>query len=451
MPDALIVDDDPPHLEALCSLVEQEGFTTRGTSTIAEARGALGERLPDVIVTDLMLPDGSGLDLLRDLDGQPRRPEIILVTGHATVESAVTAMRLGVLDYLTKPIDLPRLKSVLENVTRTLDMRHEIGNLRGELRKLGRLGQLIGASPAIQQVYDMIARVAPTDATVLVQGESGTGKELVAQTIHELSRRRRGPFLAINCGAVSPNLIETELFGHERGSFTGAAQRHRGHFERASGGTLFLDEVTEMPIELQVKLLRVLETSSVMRIGGDEPVHTDVRVVAATNRVPTQAVAEGKLREDLYYRLNVFPIVLPPLREREGDIVRLAEHFLNGLNEQEGCRKTFTAAALARLERHEWPGNVRELKNVVHRAHILADGEIDAKCLSPELGMPASAPVTPGAPPSFRVGTSLDEAERQLILATLEYFEGDKKKAAEVLGISLKTLYNRLNVYKQHL
>ena len=228
-------------------------------------------------------------------------------------------------DYLTRSIDLPRLKTVLANVARTLEYTSEIGVLRHELRKLGRFGPMIGASGAIQEVYDLIARVAPTEATVLVTGESGTGKELVAQTIQGLSRRRRGSFLAINCGAVSPNLIESELFGHERGSFTGAAQRHRGHFERASGGTLFLDEVTEMPMELQVKLLRVLESGQVLRIGGDQPVATDVRVVAATNRSPSQAVAEGRLREDLYYRLNVFPITLPPLRERPGDVTLLAE------------------------------------------------------------------------------------------------------------------------------
>ncbi len=302
----------------------------------------------------------------------------------------------------------------------------------------------------MQRVYDLIGKVAPTDATVLVVGESGTGKELVAETIHELSRRKRGPFLAINCGAVSPTLIESELFGHERGSFTGATQRHRGHFERASGGTLFLDEITEMPIELQVKLLRVLETGMVMRIGGDEPLPTDVRVVAATNRSPQQAVADGRLREDLYYRLNVFPISLPPLREREGDVTLLAQHFLATLNEAEGTRKRLGAATLERLERSDWPGNVRELKNAVQRAFIMAEGEINAGCLPDDLGVPVVAATVPvdGASPALAVGTSLGEAERQLIEATLEHYKGDKKKTAEVLGISLKTLYNRLNQYR---
>src|SRR5215468_9210394 len=451
MPEALIVEDDPGQLRGLAELVEREGFTTRTAGDLAAARAALDERMPDVVLSDLMLPDGSGLDLLSVLEEDPGKTQMVLITGNATVESAVEALRRGVTDYLTKPIDLPRLKTVLANLARTLEYTGEIGVLRDELRKIGRFGPMIGASGTIQQVYDLIAKVAPTEATVLVTGESGTGKELVAQTIQGLSRRRRGPFLAINCGAVSPNLIESELFGHERGSFTGAAQRHRGHFERASGGTLFLDEITEMPIELQVKLLRVLETGQVLRIGGDQPVHTDVRVVAATNRPPAQSVGEGQLREDLYYRLNVFPIGLPPLRERKGDVTLLAQYFLEALNAAESTQKHFSPAALERLERHDWPGNVRELKNAVQRAYIMAEGEIEASNLPPDLGAPTvSSPTGPGgSEPALKVGTSLSEAERHLILATLDHYDGDKKKTAEILGISLKTLYNRLNVYKR--
>jgi two-component system response regulator AtoC len=452
MPDALLVDDDPNQLRGLAELVEREGFTARTATDLATAREALAQRMPDVVLADLVLPDGSGLDLLVVLEEDPGKTQMVLVTGNATVESAVEALRRGVTDYLTKPIDLPRLKTVLANVARMLDYASEIGSLRGELRKLGRFGPMVGASRPMQEVYDLIAKVAPTEASVLVTGESGTGKELVAQTIQSLSRRRRAPFLAINCGAVSPNLIESELFGHERGSFTGAAQRHRGHFERASGGTLFLDEITEMPIELQVKLLRVLETNQVLRIGGDQPVETDVRVVAATNRNPAQSLSAGQLREDLYYRLNVFPIALPPLRERPGDITLLAQYFLDALNAAEGTRKRFTPAALERLERHDWPGNVRELKNSVQRAYIMAEDDIDAANLPSELGAPVvgagAAPGGDGAP-ALRVGTSLSDAERHLILATLDHYRGDKKKTAEVLGISLKTLYNRLNVYKR--
>jgi two-component system response regulator AtoC len=288
----------------------------------------------------------------------------------------------------------------------------------------------------MQKVYDLITKVAPTDATVLVYGETGTGKELVAQTIHSLSRRRKEAFLPINCGAVSPNLIETELFGHERGSFTGADRLHKGYFERADRGTLMLDEITEMPIELQVKLLRVLETSKVTRIGGSQALNVDVRVVAATNVRPEEAVAKGKLREDLLYRLNVFPIQMPHLRERKEDVDLLAQHFLSLLNKEHGTRKQFARSGL------QWPGSVRELRNVVHRAFILAEDEITLESL------PLGGEETRGSNLQVKVGTSIAEVERRLIVATLEQCEGDKKKAAQVLGVSVKTLYNRLNEFK---
>jgi DNA-binding NtrC family response regulator len=302
------------------------------------------------------------------------------------------------------------------------------------------------------RVYDLIGRVAPTAATVLLTGESGTGKEVAAHTLHQLSRRREDPFFPLNCGAVSPSLIESELFGHERGSFTGAERLHKGYFERAHGGTLFLDEITEMPIELQVKLLRVLETGVVMRIGGERPVEVDVRVIAATNRDPEQAVTSGKLREDLLYRLRVFPVHLPPLRDRGDDIEVLAHHFLQELNRAEATGKTWTPGALKRLRRHDWPGNVRELKNLVHHAYILADDEILHECvpLGPEEPM-----VLPQQDPSqagdlhLRIGVTIAEADRRLILSTLDRFGGDKKKAAEVLGVSVKTVYNRLNQYRR--
>lgn len=449
MPIALIIDDDTTHAQGLADLVRREGFTPHTAATLSDGRTALAEHRPDVVLVDLFLPDGSGLDLNTSFDGE-LRPEMVLITGNASVESAVDALRAGVTDYLTKPIDLPRLKAVLAHVGRTLEYKREIGSLRGELRKLGRFGQLIGGSASMQRIYGLVGKVSPTDASVFVIGESGTGKELIAQTVHELSARRTGPFVAINCGAVSPTLIESEMFGHEKGSFTGAGQRHKGHFERASGGTLFLDEITEMPMDLQVKLLRVLETGSIMRTGGTDIIDVDVRIVAATNRPVQQALAEGKLREDLYYRLHVFPIELPPLRDREGDVTLLAQHFLAALNDAENTAREFTQPALERLERHEWPGNVRELKNVVHRAFILADPYIDAHCLPDEVGAPMVA-MSPGGADGgaeVKVGTSLSAVERQLILATLDQYGGDKKKAADVLGISLKTLYNRLNQYK---
>jgi two-component system response regulator AtoC len=296
----------------------------------------------------------------------------------------------------------------------------------------------------MHKLYDQIARVAPTEATVLLIGESGTGKELAAQTVHQLSRRRRQPFFPVNCGAISPNLIESEMFGHEKGSFTGADRQHKGYFERANGGTLFLDEITEMPLELQVKLLRVLETGTFMKVGTNRLLETDVRVIAATNRDPDEAVNGGKLRVDLYHRLNVFPVQLPVLRERGGDVELLAQHFLNELNAKHGTQKSFPSQALANLNAYHWPGNVRELKNYVHRAYILADHAIDAPVAASAV-LSSRSPAGPTL--TIPVGTSLEEADRQLIVATLAQCGGVKKRAAEILGISLKTLYNRLEEF----
>jgi DNA-binding NtrC family response regulator len=295
----------------------------------------------------------------------------------------------------------------------------------------------------MQVLYDQLTRVAPTSATVMLIGESGTGKELAAQTIHELSRRRTSAFLPLNCGAVAPQLIESELFGHERGSFTGADRQHKGFFERANGGTIFLDEITEMPMELQVKLLRVLETGAVNRVGGTQPIASDVRVICATNREPERAVSDGKLREDLYHRLNVFPIRLPPLRDRETDIEQLAQFFLDELNRAEGTHKTFSRDALVRLYQYGWPGNVRELRNYVQRAFIMADDIIECDITLTD------APAKPddGTTITIRVGTPLEEVERRVTMATLAYCGHVKRKAAEILGVSLKTLYNRLETY----
>jgi DNA-binding NtrC family response regulator len=440
MPQALVVDDDMNFVLGLAEIVGREGFKTRTATSVKEARSEIAKTQPDVLLVDLRLPDGSGIDLLKDMEGVPA--EVVLITGQASVDTAVEAMRRGAADYLVKPIDFARVKMVLANVLRTRELKEQIGNLRGELRKLGRFGPLIGSSPPMQRVYDLIQRVAQTEATVLITGETGTGKELVAETIHELSRRHREPFLPINCGAVSVNLIESELFGHERGSFTGAERLHKGYFERAHRGTLFLDEITETPPELQVKLLRALETSKIVRIGGSDSIPVDVRVIAATNRRPEEAVAKGKLREDLLYRLNVFPIHLPALRERRDDVELLAEHFLTQLNREQQATKTFTKPAIQRLRGHAWPGNVREMKNLIHRAFILAEEQIGPECL------PLGVEETSNSSLDVKVGTSLDEAERRLILATLEDCAGDKKKTADILGISLKTLYNRLNEYK---
>ena len=441
MQHVLIVDDDLNYLFGLAERIGREGFTTSTAPTLRNAREELAKQVPDLVLLDSNLPDGHGIDFLGDLAVHPRT-EVVFITGHGSIEAAVEAIQLGADDYLTKPIEFERIKAVLATVAKTRELKEEIGSLRGELRKLGRFGPLVGVAPAMQKLYDLIARVAPTDATIMLEGETGTGKELVAAAVHSLSRRRKGAFVPLNCGAMSPNLIESELFGHEKGSFTGADRTHRGVFERANKGTLFLDEITEMPIELQVKLLRVLESRSFLRVGSQQAIETDVRVVAATNQSPNEAVAEGRLRQDLLFRLNVFPIVLPPLRERLEDVELLAEHFLAEFCSTEGTKKEFSRAALQRLRGHPWPGNVRELRNVVHRAYILASDVINVDHLS--LGTQEAA----GGSLNLKVGMPLEELERSIILATLEQCEGDKKKTADVLGISLKTLYNRLNVYK---
>jgi len=319
---------------------------------------------------------------------------------------------------------------------------------RPAVREPHHFGKLYGQSSAMTIVYQMISKVAPSEASVLLIGESGTGKELAANAIHDESSCRTGPFVAINCGAFSANLIEAELFGYERGAFTGATRSHRGCFERATGGTLFLDEITEMPVELQIKLLRALETGRFYRVGGEQEMKVNVRIIAATNRDPNQAVTQGLLREDLLYRLAVFPLPLPPLRAREADIELLAQHFLDELNAAAGTEKIFTAAARDYLAHHDWPGNVRELKNAVQRAFIMADTEVmfDARAN----GTPNARKTPPSSGPllQFAVGTPLQDIEREVIVATLEHCHGRKRETAELLGVSLKTLYNRLNEYR---
>jgi two-component system response regulator AtoC len=443
MPHALIVDDDPDMVGWLQEVVRLEGFTSSSAQTLQAAREQLSSKRPDIVLTDLRLPDGEGIELAREMPPSDP-PELIVVTGHATVDSAIAALRAGATDYLVKPAELNRVQAVLRHARKTAALRSEIGALRHELRRLGRFGRLLGSAPAMQLVYDQLGRVAPTSATVLLLGESGTGKELAALTLHELSRRREAPFLPLNCGAVSAQLIESELFGHERGSFTGADRQHKGFFERAHGGTVFLDEVTEMPMELQVKLLRVLETGSFSRVGGVMPIVCDVRIIAASNREPEWALAEGKLREDLYHRLNVFPIRLPPLRQRGADLELLARHFLAELNRVEGTAKTFSADSLAKLYQYGWPGNVRELRNHVQRAFIMADDVVEC---GPPIASSAPAQEEDGTTVTIRVGTPLEEVERRVTLATLAQCGQVKRKAADILGVSLKTLYNRLEAY----
>jgi DNA-binding NtrC family response regulator len=433
MPHALIVDDDPTSRSALAELIARDGFTTVLAGSLAEAREHF-DPVPDLVLVDLVLPDGSGMELLSE-PSIAQQSDIVLITGHGSVETSVNAMRLGATDYLTKPLDSQKLQGILTRVAQP-----------GAAPSRNGFGRLIGTSSPMQRLYASMARIAPTDATVLIIGESGTGKELVAQTLHDLSSRARGPYLAVNCGAVSPNLIESELFGHEKGSFTGATRQHTGFFERANGGTLFLDEVTEMPPDLQVRLLRVLESHSVSRVGSTDTIDTDVRVIAATNRDPYQAVKSGKLREDLLYRLQVVPLHVPPLRERTGDIALLTAHFLTQLNEKGSTSKMFSPSALERMERYDWPGNVRELCNVVQRAWILADGRaITQPVLQRETVLGTVSPAATGFQVS--VGESLADVERRLILHTVQRCR-TREEAARMLKISTKTLYNKLRVYE---
>jgi len=431
MPNALVVDDDPSTLVLLARLLEQRGFSTRTAGSLAEARDSL-EPSPDVCMLDLRLPDGEGIELLHE--GLAERSDVIVMTGYGTVESSVQAMRRGASDYLTKPLTGTALDRVLTRFSETR---------RGDLSH-GRASPIIGESPQIKQLQRTLTRVGPSDATVLIIGESGTGKELIAARLHELSARARGRYLALNCGAVSPNLIESELFGHEKGSFTGASRQHAGYFERAHGGTLFLDEITEMPMDLQVRLLRVLEYKCVSRVGSSESLPVNVRVIAATNRDPREAVQQRKLREDLLYRLQVVPIEVPPLRARTGDARLLANHFLAELNRTANMSKTFSEDTLERIARHEWPGNVRELSNVVQRAFIMAEGRV---ITDPGILSSHSATLNREPPIEVRVGDSLADVEQRLILHTVSRCR-TQEEAARTLGVSNKTLYNKLRLYE---
>jgi DNA-binding NtrC family response regulator len=453
MAHALIVDDDVDGARMMAQLVANAGFSAATAQSLGEARRQLAMQPPDILLLDLKLPDGNGMALLDDQD-LIGNSEVVLMTGHASLETSIQALRYGAADYLVKPVSAKQLQSILSRVMKPSVLKQEVRSLHDELLRTGRFGHLVGTSHVMERVYEQIARVAGTSVTVFVTGESGTGKELVARTVHDLSRRRARPFLAVNCGAISPNLIESEIFGHEKGSFTGAERQHQGFFERAHGGTLFLDEITEMPLPLQVKLLRVLETGTFMRVGSTTAIETDVRVIAASNRDPAQAAARGQLREDLYYRLNVFPIELPPLRERLEDLPLLARHFLQEIGAREGQARHATPAALHRLRRLPWPGNVRELRNVLQRAYVMANGpEITDEWL-PRADGPAVAarPQAVGAPegvPTIEVavGTPLAQVEKQVILATLAHYQHQKERTAAALGVSLKTLYNRLKEY----
>ena len=378
MPHALVVDDDADTREMLSRVLVGEGYSVAAADSLRTARAQLGRRTPDVILVDLHLPDGDGIVLARELE-RPLATDIVLVTGHASLDSAIEGLRLGASDYLTKPINVERLTQFLRRQPRASDLKQEIGELRDELRQAGRFGHLLGASPAMQELYDRIARVAPTSAPVLLLGEKGSGKELCARTIHDLSRRRRAPYFDFDCSALPGQMIDAELFGRERTGAGGFERRHVGILERAHGGTLVLSKVTTLPLAAQVKLSafpRLRHVPAGRRARRRLP--ADVRIIAATDVRPATAVADGRFRDDLLQRLEVFPIHVPPLRQRDGDVRMLAQRFLDEINRAEGTKKRFSRAAVARLQEHTWPGNVRELKNYVHRAYLHAGSVIDS-------------------------------------------------------------------------
>jgi DNA-binding NtrC family response regulator len=443
----LIVEDDPSTRTGLSELVQAWGFQTDEAGDGEEAMRKVTTFRPAIIVSDLVMPRMGGADLLRALKDQLSDITFILLTAQGTVESAVEAIKEGAYDYLSKPVDPQRLQILLQKSVERQETLREVRHLRRQLREQGSFGRIIGNSPGIRKVYRVIEQSAPTSASVLISGESGTGKELIAQTIHELSPRASFPFVAINCAAIPETLLESEIFGHEKGAFTGASDRRTGVFELAHRGTLFLDEIAEMMPATQVKLLRVLQERIFRRLGGRQEITVDVRVIAATNVNPQDAVHNGKLREDLFYRLNVFAIDLPPLRERREDIPLLVQTFLSEFNRTNGKGiRAVDQDTMYILERYPWPGNIRELRNVIERATILAESEfIEPRHLPPSL-LARGEETLPTL--TISPGTTVDEAERRLILLTLEHTRNNKTRAAEILGISLKTLHNKLNRMK---
>jgi DNA-binding NtrC family response regulator len=441
-------------------MVSTWGMTAETASEGNDALEKMPHFNPDVILTDINMPGLDGFGFLQKLRELGDMPPTIVLTAYGNVETAVrTVQDLGAYWYLEKPIQANSLEVLLRRAGEHAGLRSEKKILERQLVYKGALGDLVGASPKMQEIFALLQQAGPSKACVLITGESGTGKEMVARTIHALSQRRQGPFIAINCAALPETLIESELFGHEKGSFTGASERRAGCFEVAQHGTLLLDEIGEMPMPTQAKLLRILEDSRVRRLGGKSEFEVDVRVVAATNKVPEEAVRGGHLREDLFYRLNVFHIHLPPLRERKEDIPPISHALVADLNRKHECKVSdISPAVLEAFQRHPWPGNVRELRNVLERAVILAgEGTIEMKHLPAFLqSQPVnSTPAAPaGAAPAdetdvirLRIGTTVEEAEKGLILRTLEHTRNNKTRAAEILGISLKTLHNKLKEY----
>jgi len=452
----LWVDDDQELIHGLVDYLAGEGYAVDCAADLAGATRQLQQARYDLVLVDLDLPDGTGLSLIRDTPRSQVR-EFVVVTGHGSVRTAVEALRHQVFDYLMKPVELAEVDNLLARVSHACGISALVRPAVAAPQPapaatavLDVARMLIGPSAAMQRAQDLLRRAAASDITVLIHGESGTGKEVAANCLHRLSHRADGPFIAFNCAALSPALIASELFGHEKGSFTGALRTHQGIFERANGGTLLLDEITEMPIDLQATLLRVLETGAVVRVGGDRDLPVNVRIVAATNREPMQYVEQGRFRLDLYYRLQVFPVELPPLRQRLGDLPELAAHFLEQFAGAAGPHR-LSAAASAMLQRHAWPGNVRELRNVIERACLLSSGVIEPEHLLLDAGpvLPATAAAVPApAVEAKPAGKLLRDAEQDIILQTLAACGGNKTRAAAQLGVSVKTLYNKLKRFE---
>jgi DNA-binding NtrC family response regulator len=445
----LIADDDESGRGGLAALLAMWGYEVQEAADGKDALERAPGFRPHVVIADMVMPVIDGIGLLKPLAAAVPEAAVILLTAHGSIETAVSAMREGAYDYMTKPVDPRRLRVLVEKAVEKVQVNREVTVLRRQLKETRGLGPLLGVSPGMQEIYRLIEMAAPSPAPVLILGETGTGKELVARTIHELSPRSKGPFVAVNCSAIPETLLESELFGHEKGAFTGAMARRSGYFELADGGTIFLDEIAEMTSNLQAKYLRVLQDSQVRRIGGHDEVAVDVRVVCATNKDVVKAVQEGALREDLYYRVNVLTIALPPLRRRPEDIPVLAEAFMAEFNDKyERQVHGIDEAALKLLQDHAWPGNVRELRNVIERAVVSCpSGLITADCL----------PIAPlGAAPPERanmvvlpVGTTLDDGEKQLILRTLQSVNNNKTRAAEILGTTPKTLHNKARRWRE--
>ena len=442
-PVILIVDDEKNTREGLARALRDE-YAVAEAENGQRALEWLETHHADVVLSDLRMPGLDGMALLSRLLGRDPRPVLILLTAYGNIETAVEAMKRGAYDFLAKPVNLDRLELLLKRALTERQMGAENQRLKAQLDSKYGFENILGTSAAMQEVFDTIRQAAPTRATVLIQGESGTGKELVARALHQCSPRAQGPFIPVHCAALSPTLLESELFGHEKGAFTGAQERRRGRFEMADGGTLFLDEIGEIDPSLQVKILRVLEERKFERVGGTETLHVDVRLVAATNRDLKKMVEEGKFREDLFYRLFVVNLTLPPLREREGDIVLLAQHYLKALAAEHGKKASgITPDAMDLLSAYPWPGNVRELRNVIERMVVLGSGEkLTVRDLPPSFRLAAGR-----AESAARPGSALRDAERQLIEEALRKNKGSRTKAAQDLGISRRTLHRKLNEF----